>query len=795
MLEPLNPEQRRAVTAGDGPLLVLAGAGSGKTRVLTTRIALLIHERQVPAWRILAFTFTNKAAREMRGRVEQLIGERASECWLGTFHATGVRILRREAERLGWDRNFVIYDTEDTEAALKELISGRTLPRHVSPAEVRVQISQWKNAATDPDAAAGEARDAVERALAVVYADYDKALRRNNAFDFDDLIVRPVQLFESDSEVLERYAHRFLHVLVDEFQDTNGIQMRFIELLASGHGNLFVVGDDDQSIYGWRGARIENILEFDSRFTSTQVFRLEQNYRSTSLILNAANGLIAHNQGRKGKKLWTAGERGESVRLHVCMDEEDEGVRVVGLVQKLTAAGRSRGDVGVLYRTNAQSRALEDAMRRHNIPYQLVGGTRFYERREVRDMLAYFKAVVNPADSVSLLRVINVPRRGIGDTTVGKLQALAQARDWTLGQALEHAEEAGVAGAAGRRIGEYVKLLADLRHLAEHEKCVAVVNAVLEATSYFEYLKQSEPSTYQARRENVEELVSAAQAFAEESEDPSLRAFLEEISLLSDVDSLEEQVEQVTLMTLHSAKGLEFPVICVTGLEEGLLPHQSNLDSRPQIEEERRLFYVGMTRAKQELHLFCAHHRRRFGDFAPMMQSRFLAELPPECLTEEPVPGTEVGRGRRPPERRPAWRDYAEGDPDAFWRNQGLRPDRDLKVETSPTYEDDFSQEPEPHPQKAPSRLPRSGERYFRQVLSQKSHTRGELSGDLGPPDPHAADAVQLVPGMRVRHAKFGEGIVEGVEGSGAMLKVRVVFGRHTTKKFVARYARLEPVL
>jgi len=432
----------------------------------------------------------------------------------------------------------------------------------------------------------------------------------------------------------------------------------------------------------------------------------------------------------------------------VCMDEEDEGVRVVGLVQRLVAAGRTRGDVAVLYRTNAQSRALEDALRRHNIPYQLVGGTRFYERREVRDVLAYLKAVANPADSVSLLRVINVPRRGIGDTTVGKLQALAAARGWTLGQALERPDEAGVSGAAGRRIADYVRLLADLRRRAGGESCVAVVNAVLDATSYFDYLRQSDPATFEARRENVEELVSAAQAFAEESEDASLRAFLEEISLLADVDSLEEQVEQVTLMTLHSAKGLEFPVICVTGLEEGLLPHASNLELPSQVEEERRLFYVGMTRAQEQLHLFSAEHRRRFGDFAPMLQSRFLGELPTACLVVEAAPGVDIRRGRRLPERRPAWRSYAEGDPDSFWSAQKLAPDAtEAHVEAPHAYEDDYSQE-----------------------------------------------SVRLVPGMRVRHAKFGEGVVESIEGNGDMLKVRVVFGRHTSKKFVARYARLVPV-
>jgi DNA helicase-2/ATP-dependent DNA helicase PcrA len=744
VLESLNTEQHRAVTAGAGPFLILAGAGSGKTRVLTTRVAHLIRECDVPPWRILAFTFTNKAAREMRERVERLLGGQSTECWLGTFHATGVRLLRREAERLGWARNFAIYDSGDTESALKELLGARVMPRHLSPTEARSRISAWKNDAVAPQGAAELATDKVDEALASVYAAYAQLLRRNNAFDFDDLIVQPVRLLEDQSEVLERYAGRFLHVLVDEFQDTNGIQMRFIELLASTHDNLFVVGDDDQSIYGWRGARIENILAFDARFPSCEVVRLEQNYRSTSAILDASNALIANNKGRRGKRLWTAREGGAQLRLELCWDEEEEATRVVERVQELIDAGSSRNDVAVLYRTNAQSRALEDAFRRHNVPYQLVGGTRFYERREVRDVVAYLKAIHNPADSVALRRTINVPRRGIGETSVNRLQAWADERERPLDDALRRAGEAGVAAAACKRVAQLAGLYAELRELANRATCVEVLDAVLDSTGYFEYLRNSDPATYQARRENVEELVNAAHAFADESDDASLGAFLEEISLLSDIDSMQDAVDQVTLMTLHSAKGLEFPVVCITGLEERLLPHASNMEALDTVEEERRLLYVGMTRARDRLLLFHAHNRRRFGDFEPMMPSRFIAEVPSELL-EVREPAHETRRRARWASEQPSWRSYSEGNPDAFWGSQ------DLTAETEPepmTYEDDYPQEP-----------------------------------------------VQLVRGMRVRHAKFGEGIIEGIEGKGEMMKVKVVFGRHTTKKFVARYARLIPVL
>jgi len=744
VLEQLNAEQQQAVTAGAGPLLVLAGAGSGKTRVLTTRIAHLIQEHRVPPYRILAFTFTNKAAREMRERVERLLGSQALDCWLGTFHATGVRILRREAQRLGWERNFAIYDTGDSEAVLKEVLGARALPRHVSPAEVRQCISRWKNEGLGPREAAEAAGDAVERVMAAAYAEYDRALRRCNAFDFDDLIVRPVQLFEAEPDVLEHWAGRFLYVLVDEFQDTNGIQLRFIELLAGKHGNLFVVGDDDQSIYGWRGARIDNILDFDRRFPRTQVIRLEQNYRSTASILGAANGLITHNRGRRGKTLWTARQGGELLRLWPCADEEEEGTRVVELVQRLSGDGRPRGDVAVLYRTNAQSRALEDALRRSNVPYQIVGGTRFYERREVRDVVAYLKAIDNPADAVALQRILNVPRRGIGDTSVEKLQALALSREIGLGPALAHAAEAGLAATAAKRVGDFARLLSELRALAERETCVAVVNAVLEATNYLAYLRQSDPATYEARRENVEELVSAAQTFKDESDDPSLRAFLEEISLLTDIDALQSSGDQVILMTLHSAKGLEFPVVCITGLEERLLPHASNLEELASLEEERRLFYVGMTRARDALHLFHAHHRRRFGNYEPMMPSRFLGEIPAASVEvmEAPAPAR---RPRWAPEQ-PSWRSYAEGNPDSFWQEQRLAPELERAPEPV-GFEDEFSQE-----------------------------------------------EVHLVPGLRVRHARFGEGVVQAVEGRGEMMKVKVLFGRNTVKKFVARYAHLVPV-
>jgi len=760
LLDSLNPEQRRAVTAGDGPWLVLAGAGSGKTRVLTARIAHLIRARGVAPYRVLAFTFTNKAAREMRGRVESMLAGQAGDCWLGTFHATGVRILRREAERLGWQRNFAIYDTDDSEALIKRALEARTLARHVSAAEARGVISAWKNAGVGTESAARAAGDAHEKLLAEIYADYDRALRRNNAFDFDDLIARPVQLFESQPDVRQAWAERFHHVLVDEFQDTNTLQMTFIEHLSGQHHNLFVVGDDDQSIYGWRGARIENILEFESRFPGTGVVRLEQNYRSTAPILAAANHVIAHNRGRKGKNLWTSKPGGEPIRVGFHGDEEDEARRAAEIAQEHADAGGKRADIVVLYRTNAQSRALEDAMRRAGVPYQIVGGTRFYERREVRDVVAYLKAVHNPADGVSLVRILNVPRRGIGDTSVERIESAAATQGWTLGEALERVAAIGLSAAATRRVAEFAALLADLRRLAEHATCVDVVQAVLERTGYIAYLRESDPATFEARRENVEELVSAAQAHVEQApDDPSLRTFLEEISLFTDLDTMDPATDAVTLMTLHSAKGLEFPTVIVCGLEERLLPHASNMESLAGLEEERRLFYVGMTRARERLYLFAAANRRRYGMAEPMMQSRFLGELPQD--------GVEVEPGFAPPRRaawaprQESWRSYGEGDPDTFWSRQGLDPDR---------YE-------------------------ARGAAARETNAAARTPAPLGwASEEDSQEVAVLEVGMRVRHEKFGIGQVQRIEGQGERMKVTVVFGRSDAKKFVARYARLVPV-
>jgi len=629
----LNSVQRQAVEHPGGPLLILAGAGSGKTRVLTGRIAHLIRERGVPGGAVLAFTFTNKAAREMRGRVESLLGGEDLRVWLGTFHATCVRILRRHAESLGYPRGFVIYDTDDQRSLLRELLretGGED--RALTPAAAGSRISRLKNDGITPEAFEAEARGPIDRRLAPVYTRYAKGLRDRAAMDFDDLLLYTVRLFDLDEAVHREYAQRFRHVLVDEYQDTNGIQFELIERLCRVHRNLTVVGDDDQSIYGWRGADVGNILSFEKRYPEATVLRLTQNYRSTQTILRAANGVVRHNEGRKEKELWTENAVGKPLTLHVLPDEEAEGEKVVSILLDARLKGeRSNRDFVVLYRTNAQSRAVENALRRSAIPYQLTGGISFYERREVKDVLAYLRALAQPRDSVSWFRILNVPPRGIGKTTLDRLRDFMEERGISVPDAIRHPELAGAIGAAGARklveAGAFFESLRDLITLPP-PVCVA---ELLAKVRFREYLLEENPSEAPERIENVEELIAGAEAYARRAEEPTLDGFLAEVSLLTDVDLWNDADDTVNLMTIHSAKGLEFPVVLVVGLVEGLLPHASCLDDPKQLEEERRLFYVALTRAQSEVRLLHATYRRSWNASGGGM-SRFISEIPTDCL-------------------------------------------------------------------------------------------------------------------------------------------------------------------
>ncbi|NIM19073.1 MAG: UvrD-helicase domain-containing protein [Candidatus Latescibacteria bacterium] len=729
----LNEDQLKAVTTTDGPVLVIAGAGSGKTRVLTERIVYLVGEKKVSPWNILAFTFTNKAALEMKNRLERMIPGISESLWVGTFHATGVRILRNHGEYIGIQKWFSIYDAEDSLNLLKNLLSknvpqGRLIR---SPRVLRDTISRWKNDFLLPEQAFERAADNVERRMVTLYQEYEKELKRAKALDFDDLIVKPVKLFSIHQNIKDLYSERFRYVLVDEFQDTNPIQMAFIEALSSYHGNLFVVGDDDQSIYGWRGARVEHILNFEGLYPGTNVIRLERNYRSTRTILDAANHVIAFNKGRKGKNLWTDDEEGEKVKLVVSMDEETEAMNVLQTVLSLLEKGLERKDIAVLYRTNAQSRALEDVLKRGSVPYQIIGSVSFYDRMEVRDILAYCKLICNPSDLVSLRRIINVPRRALGKATVAKLETLAASGGIPVTELIASGEY-DVGAKQKKKSKEFLKTFRVLERLARSTHAAEVIEAIIEQTDYLKYLKENYPDA-ESRIENAEELVAAAEAFADTHEDATLRAFLEEVALVSDVDALDEEKGLLTLMTLHNAKGLEFECVIIAGLEEGLFPHHSSLDNLDELEEERRLFYVGMTRAKKYLYLSFANMRRRMGFIEGETPSRFLAEIPERCI-EGDIEGVEI------------WPRTEMGD-----------------------------------------ELDGSDELGAPKVKGAAERKRLEF-------EDYSQEEVVYTVGMLIYHQAYGKGIVRKVEGSGKNLRVTILFDRGSERKFVALHAPMRPL-
>ncbi len=643
LLEGLNEEQRRAVLHGEGPLLILAGAGSGKTRVITRRIGWLVATGRAAPHEILAITFTNKAAGEMRARCEVFFPVKG--LWISTFHAMGARILRREIEVLGgWTRDFSIYDTYERNQLLKELVKDLGYDaQRFRPGAIGAWISAEKNRRFEPDLAGGSGPGGMEgEVYAQVRARYDAALRANNALDFDDLLLKVLELFEAHPGVRDQYAWRFRHVLVDEYQDTNHVQYRLTRHLASRHGNLTVCGDPDQSIYGWRGADIGNILDFERDFGGERpvvVVKLERNYRSTECILKAAQGLIRHNLARKEKDLWTDKQSPARVRVLECGDENDEARAIAARIQAALAAGRRPDQIAVFYRVNFMQRALELALRLVGVPYQIVGGVEFYQRREVRDLISYLRLLVNPRDEAACARVLNVPGRGIGAKSVEELVRWTRAHGLPLSAAASSREARElVKGRARRGLEEFAELLASLAERARGP-AAAALEAVIEATHYQRHLGESGEPDVQARRENVDELVSGARQYDLENPEGGLRGYLSDVALVSDVDGFEEQSPRVTLMTLHSSKGLEFPLVFVAGLEEGMLPHVLALDDDPDggAEEERRLLYVGMTRAMDELTLTHARMRLHFGESSYQVPSRFLDEIPSEW-TEAPEP-------------------------------------------------------------------------------------------------------------------------------------------------------------
>ena len=745
-LENLNPPQREAVLHGDGPLLILAGAGSGKTRVITCRIAHLIRERGVEPGSILAVTFTNKAANEMRERLERMIdmplgrGIGYGGLWISTFHSSCVRILRQHIDKLGYKRSFVIYDETDRSSLIKTIMSDlRIDTEQYKPRAIGARISALKNNLTDAEQfEKASGRFGFEEAVSRVYSLYQEKLRESDGLDFDDLLMLTVKLFEQHRDVLGYYQGLFHHILIDEYQDTNHAQYRFVRLLTMQRKNLCVVGDDDQSIYKFRGADIANILNFEKDYPAAKVIKLEQNYRSTRNILGAAGAVVARNLGRKPKELWTQKPGGDKILCYKAVDEKDEARFICRTIQQELDEGRSLRQIAVLYRTNAQSRALEDALRNWGTPYRIFGGLRFYDRKEIKDIIAYLRVLQNPADMVSLRRIINVPARGIGDTTVEKLERAATAAGVTLYQAAMDADTTDITPAAKKKLREFIGMMEKMRAELGEATITELVRRIILEAGYGAALDQEKTIESRIRLENLNELMTATEDFQEQNRDASLPAFLDQVALITDAeqqiaaDGKRGNTDTVTLMTLHNAKGLEFALVFLAGMEEGLFPHSRSADSEEELEEERRLCYVGITRAKERLILTHAFERRLYGYPQANLVSRFVQEIPSEAIDFAGVEKspTSALRGR------------------AIWNTASYAP---------------VGKE---------SRSPQT-------ALSQPRKS--------SVPDPYYKGAV-------VKHAKFGLGTVQRSEGLGDDLKVSVSFPGHGVKTLAVKHANLEVI-
>lgn len=642
LLDGMNDKQAEAVACTEGPLLIMAGAGSGKTRVLTHRVAYLIEEKNINPWNILAITFTNKAAREMRERINKLINE-GEDIWVSTFHALCVRILRRDAEKIGYTRNFTIASTSEQRTLMKHILADNLnldIKRY-DPRAVLSAISNAKNELRTPAELKKEASDPFSEVVADAYELYQEQLQNNQSFDFDDLIMQTIRLFEESPETLAFYQRKFHYIHVDEYQDTNEAQYQLVSMLAKTYRNLCVVGDADQSIYGWRGANMENILNFEQDYPDATVIKLEQNYRSTKTILQAANEVIENNANRKDKTLWTQNDTGEKIHYYRASSANDEAYHVIKKIQeKMQQGSKSYGDFAVLYRTNAQSRVLEEAFMKANIPYKLVGAHRFYERKEIMDLLAYLRLAANPNDSLSFTRVVNEPKRGIGATSIAKLQNFAELHGLSLLEASEDVVLTGISGKAAKQLSAFAKMIREFNELEKTKNITELTEIILDKTGYKQSLKDKNTLEDQSRLENIAEFLTVTKQFdenwtpEEEDSDPFVD-FLADLALVSDQDSVEEEPDEVTLMTLHAAKGLEFPVVFLMGLEEGIFPLGRAAQDEAELEEERRLAYVGITRAEEELYLSNAFSRMLYGRHQSNPVSRFISEISDDLLQSE----------------------------------------------------------------------------------------------------------------------------------------------------------------
>lgn len=734
----LNEQQREAVYHTDGPLLILAGAGSGKTRVLTHRIAYLMEEKGVNPWNILAITFTNKAAGEMRDRVDKLAGFGSESVWVSTFHSTCVRILRRHIDRLGYENHFTIYDSDDQKTLMKDICKKLNIDtKAYKETALLSAISSAKDKMLTPDEYEAQAEGNYGmKNIAKVYREYESQLRASNALDFDDLLLRTVQMFQTQPDILEYYQERFRYIMVDEYQDTNTVQFKFISLLAAKYRNLCVVGDDDQSIYKFRGANIRNILNFEEEFQNTRVIKLEQNYRSTGNILNAANAVIRNNAGRKDKTLWTEKGEGDKIRFRQFYTAYDEAEYIAQDIQSQVRQGGQYNDCAILYRTNAQSRLFEEKLVASNIPYKIVGGINFYARREIKDLLAYLKTIDNGRDDLAVRRIINVPKRGIGLATVNRIQESATARGIGFYSALQGLDLIPNIGRASSKLDSFVALIEYFKSRAEQESIHELMEEILEMTAYIETLEAEDKEDAQARIQNIDELMSKIVSYEEVCNDagerPELSGFLEEVALVADIDSLDENQDYVVLMTLHSAKGLEFPHVYLAGMEDGLFPSSMSVDDPENLEEERRLCYVGITRAEKKLTVSCARQRMLRGEIRYNAMSRFLNEIPAELLETEKK----------------------------MFEKEREAPAQNAKQQARKA----FRQQP------------------FQSGSAVKKAKQFTVAKEKG---------LDYTVGDRVNHIKFGDGLVKDITEGGRDYEVTVEFDTAGVRKMFASFAKL----
>lgn len=758
----LNPMQQEAVFHTDGPLLVLAGAGSGKTRVLTHRIAYLIEEKKVNPWNIMAITFTNKAAAEMRERVDSIVGFGSESIWVSTFHSSCVRILRRHIEYLGYSTNFTIYDGDDQKTLMKQVFKKLDVDtKQYKERAVLSIISSAKDQLITPEEfelnAGGDYR---QKKIAQIYKEYQKSLKKNNALDFDDLIVKTVELFSNASEVLDYYQEKFRYIMVDEYQDTNKAQFKLVDLLAARYRNICVVGDDDQSIYKFRGADIENILCFEKAFTGARIIKLEENYRSTQNILDAANEVIRNNRGRKDKTLWTANDQGEPVCFRQYDTAPEEADSIIRDICTERDKGREYSDFAVLYRTNAQSRLLEEKCILHSVPYRLVGGVNFYQRKEIKDILCYLKTIANGQDDLAVQRVINVPKRGIGATSIGKITIFASVGDMSFYEAALRAKVMPGLGKAADKIGVFTEQIEDFKARLSELSIQALIEEILINTGYKKELEAEGEIESQTRLENIEELINKAVSYSEKEENPTLDGFLEEVALVAEVDNMDDSENRIILMTLHSAKGLEFPHVYLSGMEDGLFPSSMSImsDDKDAVEEERRLCYVGITRARETLVLTAARQRMTNGETRFSRVSRFVEEIPSHLLKAEEqasVFGSYGGKSASHSSFGQAADSWGTG---GRWRSDGS---------VSPI--SSFGGGTNSYASKTAPQAPSFGKAFTVQRVDQLSYAEGD----------------------RVRHIKFGEGIVKAIADGAKDFEVTVDFDGAGTKKMFASFAKL----